>query len=740
LTSTLSSQNREAISDRIRFLQQQNISDSARIEANLTLASEYSAYKNDSSFYYLDQVFTLLKTAKNPKAEIDAQYLLAMTHYVESNYEKSQFIVNQCIKIARTQGDKDILAKCYNLLGAIHFNTGNYEEAINGYENKLLIVWEVKDTVSVIETLYNLSLIYNAEGNYYKSLENNYTGLTLAEKTLDAQSMMIAYQGLGIAYHKIKDSKKAIIFLKKALQLAITYLKPYEQSGIMIDLANVYQEISDHEKAEYYYKRARDIAKRNGDRLVESIAITGRGNSLVMLNEYESAAKLFKEAIHINQEINYPKGLAENYLHLAECNNEMGNSASSKKLALNALDIFKRIGEKKEESKANRTLSEIYEALNNADSAYYYYKRHIKISDSLQNKASLRKIASYELEHQKQKLEKEGVFRDKMAKIELAKQKKTRNIISVAALVILLLVLFVYRNYKLKQKINIEIGEQKKEIEHKNKDIVDSINYSKGLQEAVLATEDEIRKILPQSFLIYHPKDIVSGDFYFIEAPNDTSKELHVALADCTGQGVPGAFMSIIGHNILKQSLNEKNLTDPASRLEYLNKSLKIFLRNEEDTSQGEGMDISYCFIKPEEKTVEFCGANQDIWLSSRKDLNLSDPQKKEVIDKCAQGRTLFEIKGNKQSIGSFERKESFETRKFHIEQGDTLYLFSDGYANQFGGPENKKFTYSRLAAILNSVAESDPANQKKAVNDALSEWKKNNEQTDDICILGIRF
>jgi tetratricopeptide (TPR) repeat protein len=719
------SQNTRSISESLNKLKQKALHDSARIDIYLSLAAEYVSYYNDSSFYYLDAADELLKKDPSPIDNADAKYLRSIVYYTISEFDKAQWSLNQAITLAKELDDKKLLAKSYNLLGAIHFNLGNYSEAIRQYNNKLEIVRMMHDTVSIIETYYNISLINNAEGSYFKSLENNYAALNLSEKTKDSVSMMIVYEGLGISYSKIKDIKKAVINLKKALRLAINYGKIYEEAGIWVDLGNVYQENGEQEKALYYYKRGEETAKKNGDKLVESIAMSGKAVSLMKLKKYREAIAIFELANEIHNNISYKKGSAENQLHIADCNIALGKYKEAKAFALRSLNYSKSIGEKKLEGDAYLTLSKTYEKLNNADSAYLCYKKHVQVNDTINNRNILKKISDFEAEREREKLEEERKISEKLAEAELLKQKQIRNMVLIASAIVMVLLLFYYRNFKQKQKANVEIKEKKKIIEHKNKDIFDSINYSKRLLEALLPDKNEIKKLLPDSFIIYQPKEIVSGNFYFLE--QDEKRNIHVALADSTKQGVPGAFMSISGYNIMQQALKTKGLNSPSLILEFLDKGLNEFLRNEEKPAHKEGIQIAYCIIAPDKKALYYAGAGLSLWVSGR------EIKRDGKILNENQGRVLSELKSGEDPIGRDRSEKDFKEHKIELKAGDTVYLLTNGNEAQLNS-KGQEYGKTRLAELLNS----SEITEEKIISE-FNNWKASSPQTDDVCLITIK-
>jgi ligand-binding sensor domain-containing protein/serine phosphatase RsbU (regulator of sigma subunit) len=263
-----------------------------------------------------------------------------------------------------------------------------------------------------------------------------------------------------------------------------------------------------------------------------------------------------------------------------------------------------------------------------------------------------------------------------------------------------------------------EISLQKDIIEHKNRDITDSINYAKTLQEAVLPPQQIFKKFLTDSFIIYMPKDIVSGDFYWIEKRGDN---VLLSVVDCTGHGVPGAFMSIIGHNGLNQAVNEHRLLKPSIILNYLNLSVNETLHKAtEGTSVRDGMDMALCNFNTKTLVVEYSGAHNPLFIISKGE--------------------LIELKADRMSIGQFtDEPKSFTNHSYQLEPGDTFYMFSDGIVDQFGGEKGKKFKKAQLRELLQSLGHLPMEEQKARILTHYKQWMGNHEQVDDMCIIGVK-
>lgn len=264
-----------------------------------------------------------------------------------------------------------------------------------------------------------------------------------------------------------------------------------------------------------------------------------------------------------------------------------------------------------------------------------------------------------------------------------------------------------------------ELEEQRMQIEEYFVQVTDSIKYAKKIQEAILPPESYVRKLLPDSFILYRPKDIVSGDFYWL---GETDDKVFFAAVDCTGHGVPGAFMSIVGYNQLKQAIITSGGESPAEILNHLNKGVTETLHQKDaDSTSKDGMDIAICSLSKNSLELEFAGAFNPLYL--------------------LRNGEIIQYKADKFPIGSFVNDDdnSFANTKIQLEKGDQIYIFSDGYADQFGGPRGKKFMYKKFRDLLLEIQKQDLSQQKEALQNTLFEWMQDEEQVDDILVIGVR-
>lgn len=299
---------------------------------------------------------------------------------------------------------------------------------------------------------------------------------------------------------------------------------------------------------------------------------------------------------------------------------------------------------------------------------------------------------------------------------ELNAQNQTISAFVIGLLLCFVMVFFIIRSNLIRKKINKELQEQKHLIEEKNKEITDSITYAKRLQEAILPPESFLQKHLPEHFVLYQPKDIVAGDFYWAEKIGDL---FFIAAADSTGHGVPGAMVSVVCSNALNRTVKEFNITDTGK---LLDKTRELVIETfEKSTSEvKDGMDISLLCIDIRNQKVHWSGANNPLWYIYRNELK--------------------EIKANKQPIGKSDHVTVFTSHEMDYTTGTIFYLFTDGIADQFGGPKGKKFKYKQLNEVLLKNAALPLDKQKQAITNVFNEWKGDLEQVDDVCLIAIRL
>lgn len=336
--------------------------------------------------------------------------------------------------------------------------------------------------------------------------------------------------------------------------------------------------------------------------------------------------------------------------------------------------------------------------------------RLIFVRDSLQEAQAELQIA--EIESQA-KIEKQ--------KQDLAQEAQRRYFLYGGVLLLLIFGVFMYNRFRITRKQKhiieeqkLEVDRQKETIEESHKEITDSIAYAKRIQSAILPPNSLIEKHLENAFVLYKPKDVVAGDFYWLEVKD--GKTIFAA-ADCTGHGVPGAMVSVICNNALNRSVREFNITSPGKILDKARELvIQEFEKSEEEVKDG--MDIALCSIDGQK--LSYAGANNPLWL--------------------IRNGEIIETKADKQPIGKFEGFKNFTTHQIDLQKGDTIYIFSDGYVDQFGGEKGKKFKTKALRELLLSIQNESMAAQKEIINKRFEAWRGQIEQIDDVCFIGVRI
>lgn len=312
-------------------------------------------------------------------------------------------------------------------------------------------------------------------------------------------------------------------------------------------------------------------------------------------------------------------------------------------------------------------------------------------------------------------------LRNKLQAAALSRQRNLSIFVGIVSLLFLVIIAVVLKSNKQKQLANKLLAEQKAIIETKNIEITDSIEYALNIQQSILPSKQMAKELLENHFIFYQPKDIVSGDFYQLYKVQENGNEVVlIVCADCTGHGVPGALMSMLGSNMLNQIILERKITKPSLILDNLTLAVTKALNQNENRGM-DGMDVAIVKMSNSKSVIEYAGANRPLYHMTTK-----------------QG--LVEIKPTKIAIGGMDEEvKLFENHEVVVEKGDSLYIFTDGYADQFGGPKGKKMTTTKFKNLIETIHTKDMSEQSIAVENYFKDWKADKEQVDDICVIGVR-
>ncbi len=420
---------------------------------------------------------------------------------------------------------------------------------------------------------------------------------------------------------------------------------------------------------------------------------------------------------------------AENKATAENIRNQLAFSLAKSEATIGAMQRFiDNYPESSQLESAYKALEElVYDSVDkvNTVEAFDYYLKHYPNSTKVELITEKRNEKVYkDLLEEKEKLtrmekERHALLREKAERESKLKSQKN-TILTIALAISGLMLVFIIYGYIQKRKTNFKIKGQKETIERKNTQILDSINYAKKIQEAILPDQKELNQHFTDSFILYKPRDIVSGDFYWYA---ETEDKVFIAAVDCTGHGVPGAFMSMIGNTLLNQTVHVEGKNTPAEILFNLRKEVISALKQTgADDEAKDGMDMALVAVNKNKKSLEFSGAFNPLYR--------------------VRNGELEKFKGDRQPIASYFGKDNnpFTNHVLNIEEGDCIYIFTDGYADQFGGTKEKKFSYRKLRELLISIADKPAAAQHQQLEEQINRWMKGHDQVDDMLVIGIKI
>jgi serine phosphatase RsbU (regulator of sigma subunit) len=445
----------------------------------------------------------------------------------------------------------------------------------------------------------------------------------------------------------------------------------------------------------------------------------------IKLKSYDEALRYLNKARECYKDVN-EYDLASVCLLIGEVQFLQKKYIEAEKNYNEAIVFARKVGIKDAIKIAYEQLSALYEAKGDLKNALIFYRKYSAIKDSIlhENIDVQLNLAQSRVDNEKKNTEIELLEQKNKAK-ESETTKQRTVIYSVIALLFIasLLAYILFVRNKEKIKTNKLLEHQKKEIESQkeivdvqNKEITDSINYAQRIQQVILPQQEEVGNYFKDWFVFFQPKDVVSGDFYWV---TQKEEKTYIAAIDCTGHGVPGAFMSMIGYTLLNEILNNSEIISPADVLKELRRGvIKSLKQKGVEGENKDGMDIALCLFSGNK--LQYAGAYNPLWLIRNKE--------------------IIEYKADKQPIGIYgEKLNPFTNHTIDLQSGDSVYIFTDGYADQFGGPEGKKFKYSKLKELLLSVQQEPMNKQKDIISKQFRKWKGNLEQVDDVLLIGIK-
>lgn len=680
----------------------------------------------------VDSLLKEISKTDDEKIKVDCYNAL----FLEFEYSDS-IKAKKYLEKARQKAQK---VDYYEGLAENYLYNGYFEEDKGNYTSSLAFYKKAQFICQSNHLKKNTARIYNAIGNSYfqkgdypLALKNYLQALKIQTSDKNELGAASAYGNIGMVYSNLNDFENSFKYLNIALELNKKLDFKTGIATVTQNLGNLLAKNQKYEKALEYFNEALSISQQLND-----ISALGNINSSIgMVNalqgNYDEAQKHYTVSLQFMEQYGNLNGIAVINCNLGEVYTDLKQYPKADLFLNKSISIAKTTGDKECLKNAYDAFTRLDSLTNDFKGAFEHYKIFVTYRDSLTNeqiqqeaKASLLEF-EYEKKQAIAKAEHKKEIENERALAEESKQKQNAIIlfVTIGLLILLVFVFIIFASLKKTRSQNTIIEAQKIVVEIKNKEITDSIVYAKRIQTAILPPQKYMKELLPESFILYLPKDIVAGDFYWLEELNGL---VLLAVCDCTGHGVPGAMVSVVCNNGLNRSIREYELTDPGKILDKTREIvLQEFEKSEEDVKDG--MDVSLCVFDLNHLSLRWAGANNPLWI--------------------IRNNQLLEYKPNKQPIGKYADPKPFSTHEIKFQKGDSIYLFTDGFQDQFGGEKarpdesvgrGKKFKAAKFKELLLSIQDKSMEQQRTIIDRTFETWKSDLEQNDDVCVIGIRI
>lgn len=657
--------------------------DSTKIKAINDLFAEYRTVDEEKASYYLNLAISL-----GEKSNYKIGYALSLYNkglYIgrKGNFDSSDYYINKALLLYKELDQKRGIANCYKAFGLNMYDKGNNKEALTLFLQALKYYELTNDEKGISSCNTWIGNVYNV------GMQQPEQALTFYEKALALQQKINDEQGMSFSYNNIGNVN--------------FYLKNYT-----VALNN--------------YIKSSTLKDKLGDKKGLSSSYNNIGSVYASLKQFDKAIEFLNRSLSIYESFDDQIGIISTYINIGNIYYEQAKYQDAINILEKALNASNDIGYKEGIREAAFALSSCYEEKGNHQKALELYKISTQINDSIINSDFNDQVIEMQTKYDVEKKDLE-ISKNK-AEIENEKNKRYITYGALAFFVLLFsLAIWAFvqkrKNNRLLEtknseleNANTEISHQKEQLSEKQKEILDSINYAQKIQRALLASEEMLLENSLNHFILFKPKDIVSGDFTWATKKDNL---LYLACCDSTGHGVPGAFMSLLNIGFLNEAIKERNITEPGKIFDYVRDRLIETIGKDE---QKDGFDGILICIDERSNQIYYAAAHNAPLLISNNTLNT--------------------LSYDKMPVGKGIKDDSFKTYTLSYQKNDVLYLFTDGYADQFGGPKGKKFKYKQLEELLLNNHNLTLEVQKEKLVGEFNNWKGEMEQVDDVCIVGI--
>jgi len=752
--------------------------DTNRVKLYLELGKEYRWLEMDSSYTYFNKTIELAENINAKDFMADALIDVGINHQIQGTYDSTKYFFQKSFELATEMGDRKRIEIYYAQNAGLYHDMGLYDSAIANYF-KCLTMSKERGSESGQAWLYNrIGVVYYEQGLYDEAVRYYLKALDLREKEGNKWYMATCYNNLGEIYRVQDMPEKALEYYEKAVSVnEENVLNGELEAGSSLattynSIGEIYYSRDSIDRAKDYYLKALRIFEELGliGRMAESTQLLG--DIHLIQGNYKLAREYYSSALELYQESGDKRGLADLYVEMADLEitvadsfaqteaQRIGYYAEALQLARNSYTLAREMDLLPIVNGAANTLMLTYNKLGDHTNGMRWAMVYIETQDSMYREDKIRAIQDMNTKYETEKKQQQIELQESQiiaADATINQQKTLRNALIAGLFAIILIIIIVIYAYVQKRRdnrkisdrnaqitdtneeltvLNKAISKQNKQISESNEEltvlneainkqkneILDSITYAKKIQAAMLPPEQYFHEILNDVFILFKPRDIVSGDFYWIKQVN---QYVILAAADCTGHGVPGAFMSMLGMSYLNEIVSRREITRANQVLNELRKQIRNSLRQHGQLEESkDGIDMALCVLDEKNRVLQYSGANNPLYLIRD---NNGTPE-------------LTEFKADRMPLGYYQGKfKAFTNNDIQLEFGDVFYLFSDGFIDQKGGKEGKKFLSKNFKKLLLEIHEEPMQDQKQILNKTIIDWMGYNSQIDDILVIGVR-
>lgn len=646
-----------------------------------------------------------------------------------ANVDSSVLYATKALALAEQSDDAYLKGKSMSTLASsLRYKGGNAEKVIDLLQKSVLLFKSMDEKELLGRAYIALALCFDDKADYQAALKYNFMALDVFNEFNFADGIQEVSNNIAVIYEDLDDPKNAFKYYTQSLEFAKKTNDVGAIGGAYANIGAYYIKNGDEAQATSYLKQAIDLKRSVNDWAGVARITSNMGRMYYTGGEVEKGVEYFKQALEIKKKYKIYEDINSSYYNLGIIEEDMGNFKQAVGYYQSSYEWALKFDNLQGALSALGGMVNMYDTLGEYKKALNHSIDYIGLSDSLFNIEKSKQTLELKEKYETDKKEKELLLQRAIStKNEAESKRKTTFIIAVLGVLVLVtgMLFVVYKASKLKQKTNVELEQKNRLIEHqkelveeKQKEIIDSINYARRIQTALLASDKLLSANLPEHFVLFKPKDIVAGDFYWA-AP--TPEGFLYITADCTGHGVPGAFMSLLNISKLNETINQKNILRPDLIFNDVRTEIINALNPEGSTEESkDGMDAVLCKLDVKNMKLEFTGANNSFYIVRNKE--------------------ILVCKADKMAVGkSHDDSILFTFNEIALKKEDMIFTFTDGYADQFGGPKGKKLKYKQMEEIMLSVAGLSMQEQKDILDRRFEEWKGSLEQVDDVLVIGVR-